>query len=69
LEKIKNETAYDKLKPFIRPKWAFYLGVLFMGLSQIKEVFSGMGIGAMIGLLGAPLNRDYMKTNYPNTGK
>lgn len=40
-----------------------------MGLSQIKEVFSGMGIGAMIGLLGAPLNRDYMKTNYPNTGK
>ena len=69
IDKLKGKKAYDQLKPFIRPKFALYFGVIFLALSQEKDIVNGLAIGSMIGLLGAPLNDTYMQKAFPNTGK
>jgi len=66
---MKEEKAYDKLKKFIRPKAAMYFGVIFLALSQEKEIVGGLSFGSLLGVLGAPLNDAYMQQAFPNTGE
>lgn len=50
MDEIKEKKSWDRLKPFIRPKYALYLGVLFLGISQEKEIVGGLAFGSLLGL-------------------
>jgi len=69
MDELKEVKAFEKIKAFTRPKVAMYVGVIFLAISMEKEIVGGLGFGFLIGLLGAPLNNEYMQKAFPNTGK
>ena len=66
---LRKNKASEKLKPFVRPKYAFYLGLILLALSQEKDALGGLLFGLLLNIMGTPLSDTYMQQAYPNTGE
>lgn len=53
---FKKVTGFRKLMPFQKPKYALYLGVLFLAISQVNTCFTSIAFGTFMSLLGTPLD-------------
>ena len=65
LDKVKG---FAKLWPMIRPKYALFIGILLLGISQINSIVTGLMMGRFMAVLSTPLEDDVMQKFYPDSG-